>query len=156
METSTTRRGRIVSADPADSDALTNLTMLSKNYWNYGREQMQLWKEELTITPGYIASHHVEKLEVEGRIIGYLALIDKSPDVLLDNLFILPDEIGKGFGEMMMQYIFTVVRRMHYRKIILESDPHAVAFYERYGFRTTGRSPTSIEGRYLPIMELAL
>ena len=39
-------------------------------------------------------------------------------------------------------------------RIVLDSDPHAVGFYERMGCRVIGEAPSgSIPGRMLPHME---
>ena len=48
------------------------------------------------------------------------------------------------------------VKIIGFEKVILDSEPKAVAFYEKLGFKTIGQLPTSIKDRFLPIMELTL
>jgi len=38
----------------------------------------------------------------------------------------------------------------------LDADPHAEGFYQKFGFVTVEQRPSTIAGRYLPIMQLDL
>jgi GNAT superfamily N-acetyltransferase len=49
-----------------------------------------------------------------------------DPDkIKLDNIFILPDFIGKGFGRILMEDAIKRIKGMKYNKIILDSEPNA-------------------------------
>jgi hypothetical protein len=40
----------IRQASQADCEILTEISVSSKNYWNYPKEYFEIWKDELTIT----------------------------------------------------------------------------------------------------------
>lgn len=147
----------ILPATKDDHTILTAITFQSKAFWGYSAAQMALWKEALTITATYIQNHRVYKLTDGNRILGYYAYFAEEEGVVrMDNLFVLPDEIGKGFGRLLMKDFIARIRAENWRKIILEAEPHAEKFYQKQGFITTGMLETAIPGRFLPIMELEL
>lgn len=144
----------IKQAIPNDHIELSKLTKISKAYWGYSAEQILEWDEALTITPAYIKTNQVFKLCIDETIIGYYSYVEKSMKAVhLDNLFVLPSYIGKGFGQLLMLDFLERVKREDCTSITLDSEPQAERFYAKFGFEVIGQLPTSIEGRYLPIMQ---
>ncbi|MNQ92170.1 putative acetyltransferase [compost metagenome] len=72
----------------------------------------------------------------------------------LDNLFVLPEYIGKGLGKILMRHFLLEMNKTSVNKIILNSEPNAELFYAKLGFVKTGQIETSIKDRFMPIMEL--
>ncbi len=144
----------IIKAEISDHQILSAITKASKAYWGYSQEQMKEWDEELTIQPDYIKENIVYKLIENDEVIGYYSLEEHSNTLLkLENLFIHPDHIGRGFGEYLMEHAFLKAKELECEEMILESDPNASLFYEKLGFVTVGQKETSIKGRYMPIMK---
>ncbi|SHH58466.1 GNAT family N-acetyltransferase [Flavobacterium johnsoniae] len=136
---------------------LTEITKKSKAYWGYSDEQMEKWNNNLTITIDYIATNSVFNLVDENQIIGYYSYIRlENNQVKLDNLFILPEYIGKGFGSFLMNDFLERMRNEKCQKIILDSEPNAEQFYRKIGFTKIGEFETSIKNRFMPIMEMKL
>jgi GNAT superfamily N-acetyltransferase len=147
----------IERATPNDSGILTDLTKKSKAYWGYSNEQIELWSESLTITKSYIETKDVFKLVLDNKIIGYYSFFTVDEDTLkLDNFFILPEYIGKGYGRELMNDFFDQVKKRNIKKIMVDSEPYAEKFYLKFGFIKIGQMETSIKDRYLPIMELRI
>ncbi|UTW65262.1 GNAT family N-acetyltransferase [bacterium SCSIO 12643] len=147
----------IKSATISDAQQLTTLTLASKSYWGYTPEQMKSWTDDLTITEEYIQIHQVFKLENDHTILGYYSTYESSPDqIKLDNLFILPSHIGKGLGKTLLDHCIKNARQQGYQSIELDADPHAESFYSHFGFKTIDQIPTSIPGRFLPVMALEI
>lgn len=145
----------IKQASIHDNEDLTEITKKSKAYWGYSDEQIALWSEILTITKEYIETYSIYKLVVDAKIIGYYSFIyENGHTVKLDNLFVLPDFIGKGFGKILLNDFLLHIHNKGIKKVILQSDPNAEMFYKRFGFIKTGQIETSIKDRYLPVMEL--
>lgn len=144
----------IKKAKIADAEILTDLTLKSKAYWKYGDEQIQKWRAELTISTQYISKNEVYNLLYGNQIIAYYSYfsLDKEK-VKLDNMFIHPDFIGKGFGKMLMSDFMNRARREGFNRVELESDPNAKDFYKNLGFQEIGKVETSINNRFLHIME---
>lgn len=140
-----------------DNQVLTEITKKSKAYWGYSEEQISKWNDVLTITKEYIENNSVFKLVIENKIIGYYSYIEKEKNtVKLDNLFILPEHIGKGFGKNLMNDFLNKMHFQKCRKITLDSEPNAEEFYKKFGFKKIGEFETSIKNRFMPIMELNL
>jgi N-acetylglutamate synthase-like GNAT family acetyltransferase len=144
----------IEKATPSDSSILTEITKKSKAYWGYSPEQIESWAAQLTVSEEYLQNYTAYNLVLENKIIGYYAFkqVDAST-IKLDNLFLLPDHIGKGNGRLLMEDFLKRVRDPKIDKLVLHSEPFAEAFYTKFGFTVVGQMETSIPGRFLPIME---
>jgi GNAT superfamily N-acetyltransferase len=146
---------KLEKANSNDNEVLTAITKKSKAYWGYSDDQIEIWSESLTITPAYIETKSVYKLVIDAITIGYYSFFYKGEHTIkLDNLFILPEYIGKGFGRILMDDFLSLVKRTSVNKIILDSEPNAEMFYAKLGFVKVGEIDTSIKNRCLPIMEL--
>ncbi|MEO9849502.1 MAG: GNAT family N-acetyltransferase [Reichenbachiella sp.] len=144
----------IVAAHVSDAIDLTDLTIRSKSYWDYSAEQINLWREDLTIHAKYILENGVFKLSNDNQLIGYYShfpIINKT--VKLDNLFIDPQFIKQGFGRVLLFDFMDRMKAVGVNKVTLDADPHAEAFYKKYDFITVGQKKTTIKNRFLPVME---
>lgn len=138
-----------------DAKELTELTIISKSYWGYSKRQIEDWINDLTITEDYIFEKEVYKLINENKIIGYYSFFKSNySDLKLDNLFVAPISIGKGIGKNLMIDFFKRILMIDFERVILHADPNAEKFYSQLGFNVIGKLETSIENRYLPIMEM--
>ena len=147
----------IIKSTAEDNEILTEITKKSKAYWGYSDEQMESWSELLTITKNYIETNKVYKLVVDKLTVGYYSYVYlNEKEVKLDNLFVMPSYIGKGFGKLLMVNFLTEIENTEVEKITLDSEPNAASFYESFGFIKVGQIETSIKDRYLPIMELKI
>jgi GNAT superfamily N-acetyltransferase len=146
----------IEKASVEDNEILTEITKKSKAYWGYSEEQILKWKDNLTISKGYIENNPVFKLVENERTIGYYSYSIKEKNVILDNLFVLPEYIGKGLGKFLMNDFLDRMRNEKFEKITLDSEPNAENFYLKIGFKKIGEFETSIKNRFMPIMEMSL
>jgi ribosomal protein S18 acetylase RimI-like enzyme len=94
-------------------------------------------------------------LLIDNTIVGYYSFFYEGEHTIkLDNLFVLPEYIGKGFGRILMDDFLIIAKRSNVSKVVLDSEPNAEMFYAKLGFVKVGQIETSIKNRYLPIMEL--
>lgn len=140
-----------------DSNELTELTKISKAYWGYTDEQMQEWKDELTISENFIKENQVVKLSIEQKIVGFYSYykIDKD-NIKLEHLFIQSNSIGKRYGSLLMNDFLKRISGNGIKKITLDADPNAEEFYKRFNFKVVGKIKSTIKDRFLPIMEKEL
>jgi N-acetylglutamate synthase-like GNAT family acetyltransferase len=148
---------KIERATINDHEILTEITKKSKAFWGYSEEQMLKWNDDLTISKAYIESNPTFKLLIDDKVIGYYAYSIKEEGIVkLDNLFVLPGYIGKGFGKYLTDDFLKRMRSQGFKKIILDSEPNATEFYLKMGFEKIGEVETSIKNRFMPIMEMKL
>lgn len=152
-------------AKPNDCSILTDISLKAKRYWNYPEEYYEIWKDELTIREEYIKNNTVYVAEHGERIVGYYSIIQVEEDFWagkvfvmkgywLEHIFILPEYIGKGIGSRLIEHAKSVCCDMGCKSLFIFSDPHARGFYERIGAKFIRESPSSIEGRIIPVFEM--
>jgi len=147
----------IVKSKITDHIELTVLTKKSKAFWGYGSEQIKKWDRQLTISKSYLSQNEVYKLVDNNRIIGYYSYIKINKEkVKLDNIFILPEFIGKKWGIYLMEDFFLRIKKTTALLVTLDSEPNAVNFYKKLGFKIVGQLESSIKNRFMPIMEIEL
>ena len=148
---------KIIPAEITDHEELTEITKKSKAYWGFSNEILLEWEPLLTVSAEYIEKNTVLKIVQNDRILGYYSyyFIDENT-LKLDNMFILPEFIGKGIGNCLMNDFLEKARASTIQKIVLDAEPKAEGFYQKFGFETIGQLASSIKDRFLPVMELRL
>ncbi|WP_370032457.1 GNAT family N-acetyltransferase [Flavobacterium sp. 28YEA47A] len=146
---------KIERSEKNDNLILSEITFEGKAFWGYEKEQLEKWRNDLTITQDYIENNETFKLIIDDEIIGYYSILKlENKTIKLDYLFLLPKFIGKGYGKFLMNHCIKKAKETNMKKIILDSDPNAELFYKSFGFKTYNQLKTSIENRFLPQMEL--
>ena len=144
-------------AKSEDNIILSDIAFKGKSFWGYEIEQLNKWKDDLTISKSYIEINEVYNLLINDNIIGFFSLINiENCTLKLDFLFIYPDYIGKGFGKLLLNKAIEVAIQLNAKKIILDADPNAEKFYQYFGFKTYNLLESSIKDRFLPQMMLYL
>lgn len=133
-----------------EADALTDLSMRSKQSNGYDDAFMKACREELTVTEERLAGG--EYWVAEADILCGCACLDvQSGEV--HAFFVDPGWQRRGIGRLLWKRILERARHHGLTTLVLDADPAAVPFYETLGFETVGTSPSgSIEGRSLPKM----
>lgn len=142
----------------ADADRLTQIALSAKRHWDYPERWMESWTPQLTFTPEYFEENE-SWVAVEGeKSIAFYTLEDKNGIAWLENLWVLPEYIGKGIGKDLFFHAVTLARGRGYKILQLEADPNAMGFYEKMGMKKIGERQSEVDGspRILPIMEIAL
>lgn len=148
----------IFRADPAHADDLTRITIAAKRHWNYPEHWMQIWLPLLTISPEYISENEVWIKIIEGEPVAYCSLKYDGNELWLDNLWVLPEVMGRGIGKELFTHALGRSRQRGAFALKIEADPNAEAFYERMGARRVGEHRSEVDGqpRILPVMEIKL
>jgi len=143
----------IAAAIAADATRLTQIMRQSKAYWGYSAAQLKAWESELLISEAHIIDYIVFKLIIGGKVLGFYSLLPRDgQQIWMENLFIHPSLIGKGYGSSLLQHAVEESKKRGFQEMGLEADPNAVSFYLRKGFSVIGQTPTSIPGRFMPLM----
>ena len=104
----------IVRAILEDATKLTEIALASKAYWGYTSEQIESWREDLTVTSEMFEKWHIYKFVSDNKIEGFHILNLEKPDELceLKFLFISPDFIGKKVGSSLLKHAFQLAKEM--------------------------------------------
>lgn len=146
----------IQKAEAKDSPILTEISKSAKAYWDYPKEWLQLWDNDLTITTAQIKDHQVFKLMQEAEILGFCMIIEENELVEIEHLWIRPKYIGKGLGKYLLTEVLQNVITKSHTTLSVLADPNVVGFYEKFGLETIQYLPGQPEGRVLPLMQSPL
>jgi len=103
----------------------------------YSPAQIENWMGERTprFYEDLIARGRMTVCLRNGIVVGF---VDAEPGEVT-RLFVLPEAAGSGLGQRLLDIGVAQARLGHRGPVRLEATLNAEAFYQRYGFRSTGR-----------------
>ena len=143
-------------AIPDEVSYLNELTERSVLSWGYEPEFLNWELKAIRVTREFIADSPVFVLEEDGRIVGYYGLLGGPPEMVLDKLFVEPDQIGTGCGKCLWRHAVATARELGARGLTLASDPNAAPFYRAMGAEWVGEEPTSRPGWALQMFRFSV
>lgn len=151
------RRATIRPAQVEEAAALSALALRSKGYWGYDEAFVADYRDALTITPVDVAAHTVRVATIAGHPRGFYQVRGAGEVATLTDLWVEPDEIGRGLGRALWEHAVATARERGFRELRVQSDPHAEGFYRAMGAEPIGTQPsTVIPGLELPLLRLVL
>jgi putative acetyltransferase len=128
---------------------------------------LQIWRDAVRathdfLTPQDLAAIDVQvaehlpdmvswvRVDADDRPTGFMAMTGAH----IDALFVDPGRHGQGIGRALVNHARTLHPDLTVD--VNEQNPLATGFYERLGFRRTGRSETDDQGRPYPLLHLEL
>ncbi len=144
----------VLEPDAEDYEKLTEICLKSKRHWGYPDYLIDLWKDELTITPRYIRKHNLLKVQNENEQIlafGSIESVNGNGTFEIPHLWVLPEYMGKNVGKILLEQL---ENRFGQKKTIrVVSDPNAVPFYQNFGYQKVGEVNSKPDGRKLPLLK---
>ena len=137
---------RFRKARPDEAESLTHLVMQAKARWGYSASQLEAWRPSLAVTVEQLRSQPAFVLEADGAV-GFYSLRVVDGICELDNLWVVPSEVGRGHGRELLAHAVNVAHSMGLREIVIDADPNAENFYVHCGATVTGAVPAPIEGQ---------
>lgn len=155
----------IREASTGDSAQLTEIAFNAKRHWNYPEAYFEIWKKELTITHQYIDHNPVFKAILNDEVVGFLSLtyvpretynqnIKIEKGWWLEHLFVLPKFHHLKIGSQLIDFCKKMMKKEKIPELSIFVDPFATGFYEKIGAHFAYISPSSIEGRELPVYKM--
>ena len=143
---------------PKEAEVLTQIALSAKAHWGYPDPWLEIWMPQLTFSPEYFEENESWLVVDNAKPIAFYTLQEKNGNAWLENLWVLPEYIGKGVGKRLFLHATELARQRGFKILQLEADPNAVGFYEKMGMHKIGERQSEIEGqpRSLPIMEVDL
>ena len=136
-------RLRKATADDSEFAYLTKKAAFRKyaeKVWGWDEdEQRQLHERRF-------ASQDFQVIQVSGIDVGILAVVRQPDCVKVNQMFIVPEHQGRGVGSACIIRIIedAAVLKLPVRLQVLKVNHRAVAFYQRFGFRSIGESDTHV------------
>ena len=145
-------------AVPNEAEALSQIAIKAKAHWGYPENLMQAWAPELTFSHEYFIENESWVAVMDNRPVAFYTLQDKAGTAWIENLWVLPEYIGKGVGRRLFLHALARARELGYKTLQLEADPNALGFYEKMGMSKIGERRLEAAGqlRVLPMMEINL
>jgi GNAT superfamily N-acetyltransferase len=142
----------IERARPEDAPVLTEIALASKAYWGYPQRLLDLWEPTLTVYPATVRDQQVYLIRQGGVPVAFYALIGHPPALDLDQLWVLPEWIGKGLGRKLVEHALQRAILLGAEIVDVQAEPHAEEFYLHMGARRVGEFVYTLEGeqRVLP------
>ncbi len=151
---------RFRSARLSDIPHLGSLTLRSKSHWGYSARQLPEWREDLAPQASWIDARPFIVAEHDAGVIGFYTLEAANNGAwTLDNLWLDPTWIGKGFGRALFSHAVKTAREHGATILTIDAEPHAEGFYIAQGARRMSTVPAPIEGdrqRVRPQLEMQL
>lgn len=145
------------AAHPSEAAALSALALRSKAHWGYDADFMKACVDPLTIAPEDFQKMEIVVIDGAAGPLAFAALEVEGTEAHLDKAFVDPEAMGQGLGRALMSWAVTRARARGAKMLLIDSDPHAEAFYTAMGAEVIGRAPSeAIPGRTLPLMRLDL
>ena len=130
---------RIIRAREESLARINDLIARSKSYWGWPAEYLEKALRLHKIEPSYLRSNQCfELLDVTDELAAFLAVAISDAKVVLDNLWVRPDLIGKGVGRQACEHVFRLAREHGWTELWVVPDHPAIGFYEKMGFSDTG------------------
>jgi GNAT superfamily N-acetyltransferase len=145
---------QIIRAQLADAPVLSSIAWAAKAHWGYPSSWMEPWRDQLTITPEFVAANETFAAVLAGQVIAFYALLETTETLHLEHLWVLPERIGQGIGRRLFTHAVERATLRGARSLTIEADPHAEPFYRRLGAVQIGTIPNEIDGhhRELPLL----
>lgn len=120
----------------------------SKAYWTWPAGYLERALMLHRVDANYPRGHHsFEVLDGQSELIGFFAVAPSDTRVMLDNLWVTPERIGRGIGRRDCEYVFQLARDHSWTELWVVPDPPAEGFYQRMGFIDSGeRIPSRVPG----------
>ena len=124
-------------ARPEERDELEELQRRASLALPDYREQLIANPDAIHLPPAQVANGQVLVAELDGRAVGFAAVVGGE----LDGLFVEPELWGQGIGRMLVDAATDAARRKGLALTVV-ANPTARQFYERCGFSLEGETKT--------------
>jgi ribosomal protein S18 acetylase RimI-like enzyme len=121
---------------PADAEAVRTLVRQA-----YAKWVPLIGREPKPMTANYATAVRLNRIDLaceDGKLAGLIETIDRSDDLLIENVAVGPSFQGRGLGRTLMAHAERVAAAQSYRTIRLYTNKafaENVALYLRLGYR---------------------
>ena len=126
---------------------LSSLAIASKSHWGYAEEQLEAWRQDLTVTPTDIHSAAAAYVAASGcEVLGYYLITADEPHWRLEHLWVATHCMGTGIGRALLTHAAVIARQAGAVALAIDADPNAEPFYLARGASRVGAIAAPIDG----------
>jgi predicted N-acetyltransferase YhbS len=133
-------------ASPDEAAKLTEIAVEAKQYWGYAPEVMESWHSTLTLQSMHIDLAPPMVAEENGEVVGFYQLIADGDKMELEHMWVKPEHMNKGIGKQLIAHAITTAKSKGAKRISIDADPNATAFYLSCGAYRVGEMHAPIPG----------
>jgi predicted N-acetyltransferase YhbS len=145
---------QIRPAKPDEAAQLSEIAMEAKRYWEYPPEVMESWHSTLTLQSMHIDLAPPMVAEDSGEIVGFYQLIADGEKMELEHMWVKPQFMNKGIGKQLIAHAITTAKSKGAKRISIDADPNAAAFYLSCGAYRVGEMHAPIPGQPQRVRQL--
>jgi predicted N-acetyltransferase YhbS len=155
MESSVTGDAMVIRPAKSDEAAmLSEIAMEAKRYWDYPPEVMESWHSTLTLEAMHIDLSPPFVAEENGEVVGFYQLIADGDKMELEHMWVKPQFMKKGIGKQLIAHAITSAKARGAKKMSIDADPNATAFYLTCGAYRVGEVRAPIPGQPQRVRQL--
>ena len=128
-------------ARPEERDALEALQWRASLANEHDRPHLEAHPDAIHLPIVQIERGEVFVAEMDGRAVGFAAMVAEDCNLELDGLFVEPDMWGRGIGAALVDVAAHEARRQGMALMVV-ANAAAREFYERCGFSLEGPAET--------------
>src|SRR6266852_39861 len=143
-------------ARPDEADTLTEIAHSAKRHWGYPEGWIELWRNDLTITPDFVAQNEMYVAVVNGDVVGCCSIVYDEFQAELEHMWIKPEHMGGGIGRALFAHVRTRAADLQLPALEISADPNAEGFYRRIGAERIGEIRSEINGQPRVLRRMSL
>lgn len=147
MNSDVKARMHIRRAVAEDATALSALALRAKAYWGYAEAQVEAWRTSLEVSAESVSAQPTFVAELNGLLVGFYSLAPSESSWELDNLWVAPEHIRRGFGRKLVVHALQTAAEGGAASVVVDADPNAEPFYVACGARSIGEVAAPIAGQ---------
>lgn len=136
-----------------EAHELSSIPIASKRYWGYPEEWIELWREDLAITPQKMRARDYWVGRLEDQLVFVYSISRQAESTCeLEDCWMAPEFIGQGYGKILFDHLRSILKAAGCSRLTIVSDPHAEGFYLKMGAVRMGEQESKPKGRMLPLL----
>ncbi len=142
-------------AKSSDITSINALKRAAMAYWGYDDEFLDKFIEVTGITKDYLDKNITKLLYMGNELLGFYSFkFIEEGRIELNDLYVHPDYIGRGFGNKLWAACCKKARELDKNEFIIWSEPHAEDFYLKKGCAKIGTRPSVVvPNRYPSVLK---
>jgi N-acetylglutamate synthase-like GNAT family acetyltransferase len=133
-------------AKTEESAQLSELAQEAKRHWDYPEEAMDTWHSTMTLQSMHIDLSPPWVADNNGEVVGFYQLIADGDHMELEHLWVKPQHLQQGIGKQLLAHAVATAKVRGAKKISIDADANATAFYLSCGAYRVGDMPAANAG----------